>query len=99
MRLTSHQQSLLHAMITGHSLKSHRYLDGTKEFRLHALTGEETPVQRSLVNWLIENSLVTSNQKFPAATFTLTDKGRALAETLADNEVQPGNMTTRSNRA
>ena len=66
-------------MAGGQTLKAHRYLDGRKEYRLHALTGESELVAGSTVAALVEGGLIDSNKKFPAATFWLTDKGRAAA--------------------
>lgn len=75
-------EDVLRALAEGWMLKSHRYLDGTKVFRLHALTGELVTVDGKVVEALVKQQLVTSNQKFPAATYLLTEKGRALAASL-----------------
>jgi hypothetical protein len=77
MRLTTEQRSLLRAMAGGSTLKAHRYLDGTKEYRLHPLDRPAEIVERSIVEGLHEQGLIDSNKKFPAATFWLTEAGRA----------------------
>jgi hypothetical protein len=64
-------------MAGGWTLKAHRYLDGRKEYRLHSLEGEIEVVAPATVQSLAERGLIDSNKKFPAATFWLTDKGRA----------------------
>ena len=64
------------AMAGGSTLKAHRYLDGRKEYRLHASGGSEL-VAPATVEALVDSGLIDSNKKFPAATFWLTDKGRA----------------------
>ena len=67
-------------MAGGWTLKAHRYLDGRKEYRLHSLAGENQIVVPTTVEALVQNGLIDSNKKFPAATFWLTDRGRAAAE-------------------
>lgn len=83
MRLSPRDQSVLVALAGDAFLKSHRYLDGTKDFRLQRLDGSVEEVSRETVETLLQRGLVTSNQKFPAATFMLTPKGRELAHALA----------------
>jgi len=73
---------LLLELARGSALKVHRDLDGHKVFRLHAPDGSSRPVARARVEALIEARLIGSNQKFPAATFWLTEAGRRLVETL-----------------
>ena len=67
---------LLQAMAGGWTLKAHRYLDGAKEYRLHPLQGPSEIVAPSIVEALVDQRLIDSNKKFPAATFYLTDLGR-----------------------
>jgi hypothetical protein len=83
MNLTKSQRNLLIALADGNFLKSHRYLDGTKVFQLHALDGQTNPAARQDVAALVDKGYVSSNQKFPAATYMLTEKGRAYAATHA----------------
>jgi predicted transcriptional regulator len=82
MRLSADQQRLLLAIARGQSLKSHRDVEGRKVYRLHALDGSSERVARSVVTALAELGLVNSNQKFPAATYWLTEKGQTLATEL-----------------
>ncbi|NJN98493.1 MAG: hypothetical protein HC875_32600 [Anaerolineales bacterium] len=70
---------ILRALADGVMLKSHRYLDGTKIYQLHSLAGEVEPVPKRLVDELLRRGYITSNQKFPAATYSLTEPGRAVA--------------------
>ena len=73
---------MLCALLHGATLKSHRYLDGTKIYQLHPLAGPAEPVQKSRVDSLQKQGLITSNQKFPVATYSLTEQGRELAARL-----------------
>ena len=77
---------MLQAMAGGWTLKAHRYLDGRKEFRLHALDGAIQEVAPATVAALAESGLIDSNKKFPAATFWLTPQGQA---TLAGPKPNP----------
>lgn len=72
------QREILQAMLQGWTLKSHRYLDGTKCYQLHSLHGDVVAVAAPDVEWLAKRRWIQSNQKFPAATFLLTERGRAL---------------------
>ena len=64
-------------MADGRTLKAHRYLDGTKEYRLHDTRHQSETVDRQTVEALVEQGLIDSNKKFPAATYWLTSAGRA----------------------
>ena len=77
MPLTTAQIEILQAIATGLTLKSHRDLEGRKEYRLHALEGQSTLVAWADVAALQAAGLIDSNKKFPAATYWLTDRGRA----------------------
>lgn len=79
------EAKILVALASGSTLKSHRYLDGTKVYQLHPLEGQAELVQKRLVDGLQQHSLITSNQKFPAATYSLTEQGRELAAVLEKN--------------
>ncbi|GAB4570273.1 MAG: hypothetical protein Kow0077_04080 [Anaerolineae bacterium] len=83
MKRTETMQTTLAALAEGALLKSHRYLDGTKVFRLHFLDGSTQEVTREIVEALLEAGYVTSNQKFPAATYLLTPQGRKAARNSA----------------
>jgi hypothetical protein len=77
MPLTSAQVELLQAIADGLTLKSHRDLDGHKEYRLHTLDGRSVSVAWEDVETLQSVGLIDSNKKFPAATYWLTSSGRA----------------------
>jgi hypothetical protein len=77
MPLTPSQVELLQAIANGLTLKSHRDLEGHKEYRLHTLAGLSTLVTWKDVEALHSAGLIDSNQKFPSATFWLTAAGRA----------------------
>ncbi len=77
MQLTSRQVELLRSIANGLTLKSHRDLEGHKEYRLHTLAGPSTLVAWEDVEALQSAGLIDSNKKFPSATYWLTDSGRA----------------------
>ena len=77
MPLSPAQVELLQAIANGLTLKSHRDLEGQKEYRLHTLAGESTLVTWEDVEALQSAGLIDSNKKFPAATYWLTGTGRA----------------------
>ena len=77
MQLTSAQAELLQAISHGLTLKSHRDLEGRKDYRLHTLEGHSTVVSWDDVEALQSAGLIDSNKKFPSATYWLTDAGRA----------------------
>jgi hypothetical protein len=72
-------RQVLAALAAGWSLKAHRDLEGNKDYRLHPLEGEPAAVRAETVAALVEQGLIDSNKKFPAATFWLTAKGRERA--------------------
>ena len=74
--LTTTQKHILRSLLDGATLKSHRYLDGEKEFRLHPLCGNATQVPLQEVRGLVERDLLLSNHKFPVATLYLSQHGR-----------------------
>ena len=80
---------MLRALAEGRTLKSHRYLSGVKVYRLHALDRRSRIVPRRVVAALRERGLLFSNQKFPAATYLLTPKGRRAATRLTGGENVP----------
>lgn len=80
-------KQLLLALGAGATLKSHRDLDGNKQYRLHPLHAEESKaVAWQTVELLREHALIDSNKKFPAATYLLTDRGRALVTRWGQDE-------------
>lgn len=74
------QKHILRSLLDGATLKSHRYLDGGKEYRLHPLCGDATQVPVHEVQGLEEQGLLLSNHKFPAATLYLSQQGRRVDE-------------------
>ena len=82
LQLTEAQRRVLQALAEGWRLKAHRDVEGRKQFRLHAPEGEERPVAWRVAEALAEQGLIDSNKKFPAATFWLTEGGRAAANAL-----------------
>jgi len=73
------QVRLLLALLNGGTLKSHRYLDGRKEYLLHPLGSEPTQVPFQDVRRLEELDLLLSNHKFPSTTLLLSRRGRLAA--------------------
>ncbi|MDE0199284.1 MAG: hypothetical protein OXK78_13880 [Caldilineaceae bacterium] len=78
-RFSPTQKLILRTMLNGATLKSHRYLDGRKEFRLHPLNGDASQVTVQDVRGLEDLGLLLSNHKFPAATLFLSQRGRRAA--------------------
>ena len=77
--LSPSQARLLRALLSGGTLKSHRYLDGRKEYLLHPLRGEAVQVPFQDVRRLEELDLLLSNHKFPSTTLFLSQRGRLAA--------------------
>ncbi len=77
------QAKILLALLAGSALKSHRHLDGNKLFQLHPLAGPPETVQKRVVDAL--QGLISSNQKFPVATYSLTEQGREVAARLNED--------------
>jgi hypothetical protein len=75
--LSPAEAALLRAIGRGSTLKSHRDVDGHKVYRLHPLTGEAAEVPYAVVQSLLHQNYLTTNQKFPAATFLLTPLSKA----------------------
>jgi predicted transcriptional regulator len=80
MQPTLAQVELLQAIASGLTLKSHRDLEGNKEYRLHTSAGQSVIVAWKVVEGLQSAGLIDSNKKFPSATYWLTDTGRARLE-------------------
>jgi hypothetical protein len=78
MRLSDTHKRVLLAVAGAWFLKSHRDIEGSKVYKLHPLEGPEQIVPAGVVDDLVEQGLIDSNKKFPAATFWLTEKGKAL---------------------
>lgn len=88
-KLSAEQQEIVRAIADGGTLKSHRYLDGRKIYRLHPLHGEAYEVDPKTIDDLRRRGLLDSNKKFPAATYLLTQGGRRLATELAPAKTLP----------
>lgn len=71
--------SLIDKLQAGYTLKSHRNLEGEKKYILYSPDGEQTGLAWKQVQKLIQLKIITTNQKFPAATFLLTNLGQSLA--------------------
>jgi hypothetical protein len=82
-KLTQEQQNLLTAIAKGQFLKAHRDIEGNKTYLLHPLEGEAQAVNGEDVQQLVEAGLIDSNKKFPAATFWLTEQGKAVLNELS----------------
>ncbi len=77
-RLYPADYELIGHLGSGSTLKSHRFLDGQKRYTLYGPDEEQTDVAWKQVQRLLRLKIITTNQKFPAATFLLTNKGQAL---------------------
>ncbi|MFT5196615.1 MAG: hypothetical protein ACI9EW_000793 [Cellvibrionaceae bacterium] len=78
-RLTTADFNLIGKLNNGYTLKSHRYLDGAKRYTLYSPDGAKNDVLWGHVQKLLKLKIITTNQKFPAATFLLTSLGQSLA--------------------
>ncbi len=76
MKLSPEQKRLLAAIAAGQRLKDHRDIEGGKNYRLYALDGAAQVIQSSDVAALVELGLISSNKKFPSATYWLTPQGQ-----------------------
>lgn len=95
MKLRAAEQAAVRLLAQGWTLKSHRRLDGEKSYRLHPLDGGATQdVTAETVRALVDAGLIDSNKKFPAATYLLTERGKALAAELGAAE-DKGLLTAR----
>jgi len=83
MELSQKQSQLLTAIAASSTLKYHRHLDGGKEYKLHPLSGTPQTVPRRTVEYLRDLNLIHSNQKFPAATYLLTERGQKVVAALS----------------
>lgn len=84
MNIPPEAATILIRLAEGNYLKAHRFLDGTKSFQLHTIDGDTTEVSRVFVDLLVKEGLISSNQKFPAATYMLTPSGREMAASLSE---------------
>jgi hypothetical protein len=70
--------ALLQSMANGLRLKDHRDIEGRKSFVLHREDDSGEPANEADVDELVSAGLISSNKKFPAATYWLTEQGKAL---------------------
>ena len=84
-KLSAEQILILSALAHGQTLKSHRTIEGTKQYTLHALDGTTQSVPMDAILNLRQRRLIETNHKFPAATFLLTTTGAAIAQIAADD--------------
>ena len=89
MKLSPAEEAVLRAIAQGGTLKTHRSMDGEKISQLHPLDAPAYDVDPEVVSSLKRRKLIRSNMKFPAATYLLTDRGRAVATKLADLDGDP----------
>jgi len=79
-RLSSADYELMSQLSHGWTLKSHRNIDGEKRYALYDLEGGESAVEYAQVQKLLKLKIISTNQKFPAATFLLTNLGQKLTK-------------------
>ncbi len=72
------QLAILRLMAAGLRLKDHRDIEGLKTFVLHREDDSGEPVHEADVDALVDAGLISSNKKFPAATYWLTEQGKKL---------------------
>ena len=70
--------ALLQSMAHGLRLKDHCDIEGHKSFVLHRVDDSGESVNWSDVEALVDAGLISSNKKFPAATYWLTEQGNRL---------------------
>jgi hypothetical protein len=75
--LTTAQTAMLRSIAAGVRLKDHRSIDGVKTYVLHSADDQVELVSADDVHALVDAGLISSNKKFPAATYWLTMQGQA----------------------
>lgn len=83
MKLFGSHKRVLLALASGCALKSQRDVEGMKMYQLYPLGHPAETMARATIEYLQDQGLIDSNKKFPAATYWLTEKGRALAAATA----------------
>lgn len=86
MKLSKSHKRVLLALASGCALKSHRNVEGAKIYQLHPLDGSAERVERATMETLQDQGLIDSNKKFPAATYWLTEKGRAITAVIHEQD-------------
>ncbi len=79
MKLSPTQLHVIRALAQGCALRSHRYLNGVKVFKLYLPDEKVETVRSSTMDVLERERLIYSNHKFPAAAYTLTVRGKEFA--------------------
>lgn len=82
MQLTESQQRIMLAIVRGLRLKDHRDIEGHKTYALHHPDNRTESVNAADVAVLVESGLISSNKKFPSATYWLTEAGHALVAAM-----------------
>jgi len=80
--LSESQRQLLLAMAQGMRLKDHRDIEGRKTYALHLSDDSRQPVDANDVLALVDLGLISSNKKFPSATYWLTEHGTRVVQAL-----------------
>lgn len=88
MQLTESQRRIVLAVAHGLRLKDHRDIEGRKTYALHHPDDRSEPVNPADVEVLVELGLISSNKKFPSATYWLTDAGQTALLTLQSEASQ-----------
>lgn len=89
MNLSPAEATLLRGLVSGGTLKIHRYLDGRKICKFYPLDGPSEELPRAVVERLKTRGLIDSNKKFPAATYLLTESGRQAVKSLFSGAARP----------
>ncbi len=71
-------------MAQGCALRSQRQIDGVKRFKLYLPDGSTLTIRFTTIGVLERERLIYSNHKFPAAAYTLTDRGKEVAAALGE---------------
>jgi hypothetical protein len=82
--LSESQRRLLLAIAQGMRLKDHRDIEGHKAYALHFPDGMRQPVDPNDVAALVDLGLISSNKKFPSATYWLTEHGQRIVQMLSN---------------
>ncbi len=80
--LSESQRQIIFKMAQGMRLKDHRDIEGNKRFVIYAPDGRGDCVAREDVEALVDAGLISSNKKFPSATYWLTEAGKALVKNM-----------------
>jgi hypothetical protein len=88
--LTTAEQSLLRALVSGQHLRADRTMDGGKTCWLHDSRGvSQAAVATDVVERLCTAGLLVGNLKFPRASYLLTAAGARIAARLSDRPLHP----------